>query len=193
LLDEENKTIEVAVSEENLAIAIGRRGQNVRLASELSGWNIEIITTSEEQEKRSGEIEEARTVFCEGLDVDDDFANLLIAEGFMKLEELAYCDVDEIALVPGLNEELAQEIQTRSRNALLNQALKQQEGEGLSLLELSGVDQEVAIQLAALGILSVEALADAAIDDLEPLQGLEISVKEALILAAREASGWFDE
>ncbi|OIO66873.1 MAG: transcription termination/antitermination protein NusA [Zetaproteobacteria bacterium CG_4_9_14_3_um_filter_49_83] len=192
LVDEENKLIEVAVSDDNLAIAIGRRGQNVRLASELTDWKIEIITTGEEQKKRTEEVEVAREVFRQGLDVDDAFANLLIAEGFMTLEELAYSDIDDIATVPGLNEELAQEIQNRSRNELLNKALKDQGDAGVTLSDLPGMNQDIAIQLAALDMLSVESLADAAMDDLESVDGLNREQTEALILAAREASGWFD-
>jgi len=196
LVDEESNTIEVAVNEENLAIAIGRRGQNVRLASELTGWNIELMTTGEEQEKRAGEVGEAKESFTSGLDVDAEFAELLIGEGFMSLADLAYCEVADITAVEGLDEELAQEIQKRARNALLDQALQKASEEGddsnVSLLDLPGMTREIAAQLADREMLSVEALADAAVDDVENIEGLEREAAETLIIAAREASGWFE-
>lgn len=194
LVDEENNTIEVAVNEDNLAIAIGRRGQNVRLASELTGWGIEIMTTGEEQQKRAEEITAARDAFRAGLDVDDDFAALLVSEGFMSLDDLAYCDVEDIAAIEGLDADLALEIQKRARNALLDNALQAGEAEskGVSLLELAGMTREIAEQLAAMQMASVEALADASADELEVLEGLTREQIEALILAAREASGWFE-
>jgi len=147
LVDESSNTIEVAVSEENLAIAIGRRGQNVRLASELSGWNIELMSSGEEKERRQEEVVKARRIFQQGLDVDEDFASVLVAEGF-------YSPV--------------------------------------SLLDLAGMTREIAEQLAALEMVSVDALADAGVDELENIEGLSRVQAEALIITAREASGWFD-
>jgi len=196
LVDEESNTIEVAVDEENLAIAIGRRGQNVRLASELTGWNIELMTTGEEQEKREEEVGAAKESFATGLDVDADFASLLVAEGFMSLADLAYCEVADIAAIEGLDDDLALEIQKRARNSLLDAALQKSSEEGdersVSLLDLKGMTREIAAQLAERDMLSVEALADAAADDLEGIEGLPRDVADALILAAREASGWFE-
>jgi len=196
LVDEETNTIEVAVDEENLAIAIGRRGQNVRLASELTGWNIELMTTGEEQEKRTGEVKEAKEAFVAGLDVDTDFADLLVAEGFMSLADLAYCEVADIAAVEGLDDDLALEIQKRARNALLDQALQKSTEDGdessVSLLDLPNMTREIAAQLAERDMLSVEGLADAAADDLEGIEGLDSEQANALIIAAREASGWFE-
>jgi len=195
LVDESSNTIEVAVSEENLAIAIGRRGQNVRLASELSGWNIELMSSGEEKERRQEEVVKARGIFQQGLDVDEDFASVLVAEGFYSLEELAYCDAADIAAIEGLDDEVAGELQNRARNALLDQALQKSESEGeaaVSLLDLAGMTREIAEQLAALEMVSVDALADAGVDDLENIEGLSRVQAEALIIAAREASGWFD-
>jgi len=197
LVDEENGTIEVAVNEDNLAIAIGRRGQNVRLASELTGWDIEIMTTGEEQQKRTEEVEAAKVVFQEGLDVDEAFATLLVTEGFMSLDDLAYCAVEDIASIEGLDMELAQEIQKRARNTLLDRALHQsaegEEGEvAMTLLDLSGMTREVAEQLAAREMLTVQQLADAAVDEIDDIEGLSVEAAEALILAAREACGWFE-
>ncbi|MFQ5581750.1 MAG: transcription termination factor NusA [Mariprofundaceae bacterium] len=194
LVDEARNTIEVAVNEENLAIAIGRRGQNVRLASELSGWNIELMTTGEQREKRHIETEEATEVFRQALDVDADFAAVLINEGYLSLEDLAYCPVEEIASIEGFDEELAQELQKRARNALLDTALNKEEGskEKTSLLELAGMTREMAEQLAGRGILTVEALADAAADEIEDIEDVSREQIEAVIIAAREACGWFD-
>jgi len=196
MVDEEKNTIEVACVEDNLAIAIGRRGQNVRLASELSGWNVEIMSTGEEQEKRTVEVETAKADFQAGLDVDEDFASLLITEGFVALDDLAYCAVEDIAAIEGLDADLAQEIQKRARNALLDKAMQagdSEEGEsGVTLLELEGMTREVAEQLAAREMVTVAALADAAADAIVDIEGLRREQAEALILAAREASGWFE-
>ncbi len=195
LVDESRNTIEVAVNEENLAIAIGRRGQNVRLASELSGWNIELMSSGEEQERRQDEIKRATDVFKEALDVDEDFAAVLVAEGFINLEDLAYCAIEDIAGIEGFDEDLAQELQKRARNVLLDQALQQGEQEGeakVGLLDLKGMTREIAEQLAAREMVTVEALADAAGDEIEDIEGLDREQADALIIAAREASGWFD-
>jgi N utilization substance protein A len=195
LVDESSNTIEVAVSEENLAIAIGRRGQNVRLASELSGWNIELMSTGEEKERRHEEIAKAQGIFQKGLDVDVDFAAVLVNEGFFSLEDLAYCAQEDIAGIEGLDEEVAQELQKRARNVLLDQALHQGEEEGeakMSLLDLAGMTREIAEQMAFREMVTVDALADAAVDEIEDIEGLSREQAEALIIAAREASGWFD-
>jgi len=196
MVDEERNTIEVACNEDNLAIAIGRRGQNVRLASELSGWNVEIMSTGEEQQKRTVEIETAKIDFQAGLDVDEDFTTLLISEGFVTLDDLAYCAVEDLASIEGLDTELALELQKRARNALLDKAMQageSEEGEGsISLLELEGMTREVAEQLAAREMVTVAALADAAVDEIEDIEGLSRDQAEALILAAREACGWFE-
>ncbi len=196
MVDEERNTIEVACVEDNLAIAIGRRGQNVRLASELSGWNVEIMSTGEEQEKRTVEVETAKADFQAGLDVDEDFASLLISEGFVALDDLAYCAVEDIEAIEGLDAELAAEIQKRARNALLDKAMQAGESEagesGVTLLELEGMTREVAEQLAAREMVTVAALADAAADEIEDIEGLSREQAEALILAAREACGWFE-
>jgi len=195
LVDEDTNTIEVAVSEDNLAIAIGRRGQNVRLASEMTGWNIELMSTGEEKERRSEEIAQAKVVFQEGLDVDEDFAAVLVNEGFLGLEDLAYCALEDIVAIEGLDAEVAQELQKRARNVLLDQALNKGSEVSevkVSLLDLAGMTREIAEQLAARDMITVEALADATMDEIEDIEGLGKEQAEALIIAAREASGWFD-
>ncbi|MBL4774702.1 MAG: transcription termination/antitermination protein NusA [Mariprofundus sp.] len=194
LVDEASNTIEVAVSDENLAIAIGRRGQNVRLASELSGWKIELMSTGEEKERRVEEVAKARLIFQEGLDVDADFAAILVGEGFYSMDELAYCAVEDISAIEGLDDEMAAELQNRARNTLLDAALKQGESTDethITLLDLSGMTREIAEQLTAREMSSVDALADAAVDEIEDIEGLSRELAEALIIAAREAAGWF--
>ena len=153
------------------------------------------MTTGEEMKRRKEEVEEARVIFQEALDIDEDFANLLVTEGFISLDDLAYCPLEEITGIEGLDEELSAELQNRARNALLNRALSQNEAAegGVSLLELKGMTTEIAEQLAARGIVSVEMLADAAADDLDGIVGLSREQAEALIITAREASGWFDD
>ncbi|MDX8402519.1 MAG: transcription termination factor NusA [Mariprofundaceae bacterium] len=194
LVDESRNTIEVAVDEENLAIAIGRRGQNVRLASELTGWSIEIMSTAEERERRAEEVAQARAMFQEALDIDETFAEALVSMGFLSLEDLAYSPLEDIIAIEGLDEETAQELQNRARDALLDQALAEGAGEGeaVSLLDVKGMTREIAEQLAALGVLNAEQLAESAIDDLEGVEGVSREELEALIIAAREACGWFD-
>ncbi len=194
LVDEDTGTIEVAVAEDQLAIAIGRRGQNVRLASELTGWKVEIMTLGDEQEKRAAEIQAAKDAFMSGLDIDEDFSLLLVAEGFMSLSDVAYCDIAELMSIEGMEEELAEELQKRARDSLLNSALAEDSHEPLvALMDVEGMTAEVAEALTLQGIVSANALADAASDDIEPIAGLEEEHVNALIIAAREACGWFDD
>ncbi|MDQ6990066.1 MAG: transcription termination factor NusA [Mariprofundaceae bacterium] len=194
LVDEDSGSIEVAVAEDQLAIAIGRRGQNVRLASELTGWNVEIMTLGDEKQKREEEVAVAKEAFIGGLDIDEDFSLLLIAEGFMSLSDLAYCAIDELTAVEGIEEELAQELQKRARNSLLDSALEE-EGEGkkaVALLDVKGMTREIAEALSAQGLVSANALADAASDEIEAIEGADEAQLNDLIIAAREACGWFD-
>jgi N utilization substance protein A len=194
LVDEDTGTIEVAVAEDQLAIAIGRRGQNVRLASELTGWKVEIMTLSDEKEKRAAEVQAAKEAFMTGLDIDEDFSLLLVAEGFMSLSDLAYCNIEELTAIEGLEEDLAKELQKRAREGLLNTALEEGSDEPLvALLDVEGMTAEIAEALTLQGILSANALADAAHDEIEPIAGLEDEQLDALIIAAREACGWFKD
>ena len=187
----------MVVTEDQLSLAIGKHGQNVRLASELSGWNIELMSIVEEKERRHEEVAKAQAIFQEGLDMDADFAAVLVNEGFFTLEELAYCAQEDIIGVEGLDEEVAQELQKRARNVLLDQALRkgEEEGEGevkISLLDLAGMTREIAEQMTVRDMVTVSALADAAVDEIEDIEGLSREQAEALIITAREASGWFD-
>ena len=194
LVDEDNGSIEVAVAEDQLAIAIGRRGQNVRLASELTGWTVEIMTLGDEKQKRKNEVQAAKDAFVAGLDIDEDFSLLLINEGFLTLSDLAYCAIDELTAIDGLEEELATEIQSRARNSLLNSALKEDSDEPLvALMDIEGMGGDVAEALTLQGIVSANALADAASDEIEPIVDVDEERLNALIIAAREACGWFKE
>ncbi|MDX8392135.1 MAG: transcription termination factor NusA [Mariprofundaceae bacterium] len=194
LMDEDSNTIEVATAEDQLAIAIGRRGQNVRLASELTGWQIEIMTAGEEHEKRAGELSAARALFQDTLDIDEGFSTLLCNEGFLSLENLAYCAIEDLTAIDGLDEEMSHELQNRARNKLLQQELGKQESAEIeeSLLKLPNMSDELAAELAVRGIGTAEAMADAGVDDLQGIEKADREQLEALILAAREACGWFD-
>ena len=194
LVDEDNGSIEVAVAEDQLAIAIGRRGQNVRLASELTGWTVEIMTLGDEKQKRENEMQAAKDAFVSGLDIDEDFSLLLINEGFLTLSDLAYCAIDELTAIEGLEEELAVEIQNRARNSLLNSALQEDGDEPLvALMDVEGMSADIAEALTLQGIVSANALADAASDEIEPIAGVDEERLNTLIIAAREACGWFEE
>ncbi|MDQ6972589.1 MAG: transcription termination factor NusA, partial [Mariprofundaceae bacterium] len=194
LVDEDSNTIEVAVSEDQLAIAIGRRGQNVRLAGELTGWKIEIMTAVEEREKRVEEFASAQALFEEALDIDGDFAALLCNEGFLSLENLAYCAQEDLMAIEGLDEDTAHELQTRARNTLLQQELGRTEAASIedSLMALEGMSEELARELAVRGIGTAEAMADAGVDDLSGIEHADQAALEKFIVAAREACGWFD-
>jgi len=196
LVDEDNGSIEVAVAEDQLAIAIGRRGQNVRLASELTGWNIEIMTSADEKQKRTDEVALAQESFVGALDIDADFSLMLINEGFMSLSDLAYCAIDELTSIEGLEAELAEEIQKRARDGLLSSALDEEGSKDeplLALLDVAGMTASIAEALTVQGIVSANALADAAGDDIETIEGLGDDQVNVLIIAAREACGWFKD
>ncbi len=196
VIDEDKHTIEVVVREENLAIAIGRNGVNVRLASELTGWNIELLTVDEEAERRREEAEAARRAFVERLGVDEAMAELLVSEGFYTLEDVAYCEQEELEELEGIDADLAADLQRRAREALLSDAMREaarQAGEGTPLSELEGITGEIAERLIEAGVRTVEELAEIAVDDLEDLSDEERAQVGELIVKAREALGWFDE
>jgi len=171
VLDEDARRIEVVVPEDQLSLAIGRRGQNVRLASQLAGWDIDIMTEEEEAEKRQKEFVENTELFMKALDVDEMLAQLLASEGFTSVEELAYVDLAEIAGIEGLNEEIAEEIQSRAREYLEREAQELEEerqklGVEDAMLEVAHMTPEIAVKLGREGIKTVEDLAYCATDDL---------------------------
>lgn len=215
VLDEDAQRIDVVVPDSQLSLAIGRRGQNVRLASQLTGWDIDILTEAEESERRQAEFAERSTMFMESLDVDEVIAQLLTSEGFSSIDEVAYVDPSEIAVIEGFDEETAGEIQTRAREYLegleaeLN-AKRQALGVSDDLTAINGMTTAMLVALGENDVKSMEDLAECATDDLmgwhETVDGetvkqagffdkIDISREdaEAMIMAARVKAGWITE
>jgi N utilization substance protein A len=193
-VDEEAHSMDIVVDEENLAQAIGRTGQNVRLASELTGWEINIMTMEESQKKSEEDATRVRTLFMDKLDVDEEVAEILVQEGFNTLEEVAYVPISEMQEIESFDEATVSELRSRARNALLTQAIaseEQVEHDIEDLLKVEGMDNETARLLAAKGVGTQEALADFATDDLTELTGLDNERAKQLIMAAR--APWFAE
>jgi N utilization substance protein A len=192
VVDEDKHAMDVVVDEDNLAIAIGRSGQNVRLASELTGWQINIMTAEESAQKKESEQINVRANFVEKLDVDEEVANILIQEGFSTLEDIAYVPVSELLEIEAFDEETVEELRNRARNALLTEAIVREESlEKLdkSLVELEGMDNELAARLAANNLRTRDDLAELAVDELTEMTGIEEERAKTLIMAAR--AHWF--
>jgi N utilization substance protein A len=201
VVDEDTHAMDIAVAEDNLAQAIGRGGQNVRLASELTGWTLNIMTEEEAGQKQEAEMVDLLERFMGALDVDEDVAGVLIEEGFASLEEVAYVPLEEMLAIEGFDEEIVLELRNRAKDALLTQALASEEAlEGTApaddlkaLLEEQGQEGRLAFVLAKNGIITQEDLAEQATDDLVELEelGLDEAQASALIMAAR--APWFAE
>jgi len=192
VVDEEKHSMDVVVEEENLAQAIGRGGQNVRLASELTGWELNIMTVELSNEKHAEEFAETRTMFMEKLDVDEEVADILVQEGFNTLEEVAYVPLEEMLEIESFDEATVNELRSRARNALLTAAIASEEKveHGIEdLLKLEGMDEETARTLAAKGITTQEQLADLDADELVELSGMDGERANTLIMVAR--APWF--
>ena len=215
VLDEDTNRIEVVVPESQLSLAIGRRGQNVRLASQLTGWDIDILTEDEESQRRQAEFQERTQMFMEYLDVDEVIAQLLVTEGFASIEETAYVELNEIANIEGFDEDTASEIQTRARD-FLEKAEEERDNRRKELgveddvAKIEGVNSRMLVAFGENDIKTVEDVADCATDDLvgwverkkerdaEPVQhkgvldGFDVGRKEAedIIMAARILAGW---
>lgn len=192
LVDEEKHAMDVVVDEENLAIAIGRSGQNVRLASELTGWTINLMTQEESTKKQEEEGARVKKLFMERLDVDEEVADILIQEGFSTLEEVAYVPISEMMEIDSFDENTVNELRSRARNALLVQAIASEEsidGVEQSLLQLEGMDNQLVGKLAAKGVKTRDDLADLAVDELSEMTGMEEEKAKSLIMAAR--AHWF--
>jgi N utilization substance protein A len=173
-------------------MAIGRSGQNVRLASELTGWKISVMTTEDAQGKQEQESHNLVDLFKEKLDIDEDIAIILTEEGFASLDEVAYVPLEEMMNIEGFDEDLVEELRSRAKDALLTMALspKQNAQEpAKDLLEMEGMDQKLAERLAASGIISMEDLAEQAVDDLLDIEGLDEKRAAELIMTAR--APWF--
>jgi len=214
VMDEEDERVEVVVPDEQLSLAIGRRGQNVRLASQLTGWQIDIMTESQESERRQREFAERTQLFQEALDVDEVIAQLLVTEGFATVEDVAYVEPHEIASIEGFGEETAEELQARARDFLDREAAEfdeKRKGLGVEdgLLEIEGVTLPMSVALGEGDIKTVEDLAGLVPDDLrgwfEPKDGERVrqagvletftltpEAAEALIMRARIAMGWIE-
>jgi len=191
-VDEEKHSMDIVVDEENLAQAIGRGGQNVRLASELTGWELNIMTEDESKQKSDEEFSAVRALFMEKLDVDEELADVLIQEGFSTLEEIAYIPINEMQEIEAFDEATIEELRSRARNSLLVLAIaseEQVENVASDLLNLEGMDGETARLLAAKGITTQEDLADLAADDLVELVEMDIERARELIMTAR--APWF--
>ena len=192
VVDEERHAMDVVVDEENLAIAIGRGGQNVRLASDLTGWKINIMDAAESAQKEAEETSGLRALFMEKLDVDQEIADILIEEGFTNLEEVAYVPIQEMLDIEAFDEDTVNELRARAKDALLTQAIAREESvESVSqeLRDLEGLTPELIAQLADAGVKSRDDLADLAVDELTAITGQSEEDARALILKAREH--WF--
>ncbi|MFC1747257.1 transcription termination factor NusA [Pseudomonadota bacterium] len=194
VMDEDNNTMDIAVSEENLSQAIGRGGQNVRLASQLTGWELNVMTETEAEQKSEKESTAILDLFKEQLDVDEEVASILAQEGFSSIEEVAYVPVQEMMQIEEFDEDIVEELRNRARDVLLTTAIAGEEKESQpaqDLLEMDGMDDELAYKLAANGVITMEDLAEQSLDDLDGVEGLDEERASQLIMTAR--APWFAE
>ena len=188
VVDEEHHSMDVVVAEDQQAIAIGKGGQNVRLASELTGWQLNIMTVDERKEKAQEETTSLRSLFMERLDVDEEVADILVQEGFTSLDEVAYVPLNEMLEIEAFDEETVNELRRRARNSLLTEAIKSEETvehAAEDLLGMEGMDGPTARTLAAKGITTMSALADLATDELSEITGMDAERASKLIMTAR--------
>jgi N utilization substance protein A len=196
VVDEESGTMDVAVAEDNLAQAIGRAGQNVRLASELTGWTINVMSVDEALEKQEAEAGQVIQTFMDKLDVDEDVAGILVDEGFTTLEEVAYVPMEEMTSIDGFDEDIAEELRARAKDALLTLAIASEEELGSKepaedLLTMDGMDRHLAFVLANRGIVTMEDLAEQGVDELMDIEDMTEERAGELIMTAR--APWFEE
>ncbi|WP_439107256.1 transcription termination factor NusA [Congregibacter sp.] len=196
VVDEENGTMDVAVAEDNLAQAIGRAGQNVRLASELTAWTINVMSVDEALEKQEAEAGQVIQTFMDKLDVDEDVAGILVDEGFTTLEEVAYVPLEEMTSIDGFDEDIAEELRARAKDALLTLAIASEEELGAQepaedLLTMDGMDRHLAFILSSRGIVTMEDLAEQGVDELMDIEDMTEERAGELIMTAR--APWFEE
>ncbi|MGH8399908.1 MAG: helix-hairpin-helix domain-containing protein, partial [Gammaproteobacteria bacterium] len=194
VMDEESHSMDIAVSEDNLAKAIGRGGQNVRLATQLSGWELNVMTQEQATQKSEAEMQTLQKLFMEQLDVDEDVAAILVQEGFSSIEEIAYVPAAELLGIEEFDEDVVEELRGRARDVLLTQAIASEEELGdtepaQDLLDMEGMDKALAHRLAAKGITTMEELAEQAVDDIKDIEGLDETRAAQLIMTAR--APWF--
>lgn len=193
VVDEDSRTMDVAVAQDNLAQAIGRSGQNVRLAAELTGWNINVMSQADAVAKLEQESTSYVETLMTALDIDQDVAELLVEEGFTSVEEVAYVPLDELAGIDGFDDEIANELRYRAKDALLTRALASEESleeTPADLMTIEGMDEELAARLRAAGIQNAEDLAEQAVDELMEIEGMDSERAAALIMTAR--APWFE-
>ena len=194
VVDEDSHSMDIAVAEEKLSQAIGRGGQNIRLASQLTGWELNVMTESDAEAKSETESTRLVQMFMKQLDVDEDVATILAQEGFSTIEEMAYVPVSELASISEFDEEMVKELRNRARDVLLTQAIASEESLDQSmpaddLLQLPGMSPDLALSLARKGVRTREQLAEQSIDDLSDIHGLDEQGAGVLIMKAREI--WF--
>lgn len=195
IVDEDTHTMDIAVAEDNLAQAIGRSGQNVRLASQLSGWTLNVMSEADIQAKQQAEVGDILQRFVADLGVDEELAAVLVDEGFTTLEEIAYVPMEEMLSIEGFDEEIVNELRSRAKDRLLTKAIATEEKladihPAEDLLELDGMSRELAIELALRGVATREDLAEQSIDDLLEIDGMNEERAGKLIMAAR--AHWFE-
>jgi N utilization substance protein A len=194
VVDEDKQSMDIAVDEDKLSQAIGRGGQNVRLASQLTGWELNVMTEDQAEEKSEAEGRELQEMFMQQLDVDQEVATILAQEGFSSVEEIAYVPPKELLEIEEFDEQIVEELRGRARDALLAQAIRTDEEleapePAQDLLDLDGMDVQLAFQLASRGVCTMEDLAEQAIDDLLEIDGMNSERAAALIMTAR--APWF--
>jgi N utilization substance protein A len=195
IVDEERHSMDLAVAEDKLAQAIGKGGQNVRLASRLTGWQLNVMTQDQVTAKSEGEQLAARQLFMDKLEVDEEIAGILVGEGFSTVEEIAYVPNAELLAIEGFDEDIVEELRARARDALLTDALAVEEGidehqPAEDLLSLEGMDESTAFALAGRGVTTREELAELATDELLDIDDMNAERAAALIMAAR--AHWFE-
>lgn len=196
VMDEESHSMDIAVEDESaLAQAIGRSGQNIRLASELTGWELNVMTLDDAESKQQEEAAQALETFMNDLDVDEDVAGILVDEGFSTLEEVAYVPEEEMLAIDGFDEDIVEALRQRAKDVLLTKALVSEEKfenaePAEDLLNMEGMDRDLAVELASRGIATMEDLAEQAVDDLLEIEGLNEERAAQLIMTAR--APWFE-
>lgn len=196
VVDEETNTMDLAVAEDQLSQAIGRAGQNVRLASQLTGWVLNVMDETQAEEKSEAEAADLQKLFIEHLDVDQEIAAILVQEGFSSIEEVVYVPNSELLAIEEFEEDMVEELRGRARDVLLTQAIMKEEKLGDAkpaedLLAMDGMDSELAFELAGRGVVTMEDLAEQAVDELMDIDGMDEQRAGSLIMAAR--APWFAE
>jgi N utilization substance protein A len=188
--------MDIAVAEDQLSQAIGRGGQNVRLASQLTGWTLNVMDETQAEEKSESEAGELKRLFTEQLDVDEEISVILVQEGFSSIEEIVYVPNSELLAIEEFDEDIVEELRGRARDVLLTQAIMKEEKIGdaepaADLLEMEGMDKDLAYELASRGVITMEDLAEQAVDELLDIESLDKERAGALIMTAR--APWFAE